>query len=141
MRWTGPDGYWVSDDRSLVDVARVHRWLSSESYWAEGRSFDLVARSVRESLTLGLVRTRRRTGRRVSLGHRLRHLRLAVRRLRRSRRPGSGLGTFLVETAMAHPEVGISGCRSSGPATPTSSTGDSASQPLASPERWMERRR
>jgi hypothetical protein len=43
MRWTGPAGYWASDDRSLVDVDRVHRWLSEESYWAQGRSRELVA--------------------------------------------------------------------------------------------------
>jgi hypothetical protein len=43
MKWAGPDGYWVSDDRALIDLSRVHRWLSAESYWAEGRSYDVVA--------------------------------------------------------------------------------------------------
>ena len=27
-----------SADRSRIDVERVHRWLSTESYWAQGRS-------------------------------------------------------------------------------------------------------
>jgi GNAT superfamily N-acetyltransferase len=57
MKWEGPDGYWVSDDRSLVDVARVHLWLSTLSYWAEGRAFEVVARSIDESLPLGLYRS------------------------------------------------------------------------------------
>ena len=36
MRVDGPDGYWVSDDRALLDVARIHGWMSNESYWAQG---------------------------------------------------------------------------------------------------------
>jgi len=54
MRWTDASGHWVSDDRSLVDVVIVHRWLSTLSYWAEGRPYDVVARSIAESLPLGL---------------------------------------------------------------------------------------
>jgi hypothetical protein len=34
VRLAGPDGYWVSDDRALIDVQRVHAWMSRESYWA-----------------------------------------------------------------------------------------------------------
>jgi hypothetical protein len=29
--WNGPDGYWVSDDADLLDVALVHEWLSTLS--------------------------------------------------------------------------------------------------------------
>ena len=54
MRWTGPKGYWASDDRELVNVEWVHAWLSREAYWAQGRSFDLVAKSIEHSLVIGL---------------------------------------------------------------------------------------
>ncbi len=54
MRWPGPDGYWASDERALIDLARVHAWISRESYWAEGRPRDAMARAVENSLVLGL---------------------------------------------------------------------------------------
>ncbi|MGO8875176.1 MAG: GNAT family N-acetyltransferase [Acidimicrobiales bacterium] len=54
MRWDGPDGYFVSDDPSLIETERVHGWLADESYWATGRSIELVRRSIERSLTLGL---------------------------------------------------------------------------------------
>lgn len=47
------DGYLVSDDRERLDVRRVHRWLSEQSYWAAGRPYDLVARSLEHSIVLG----------------------------------------------------------------------------------------
>jgi GNAT superfamily N-acetyltransferase len=44
------DGYVLTADPKRVDFARVHRWLAEESYWAAGRSYDLVARSIDGSL-------------------------------------------------------------------------------------------
>ncbi|GAA0461632.1 N-acetyltransferase [Actinoplanes capillaceus] len=43
-------GYVLTADPKRVDFTRVHRWLSEESYWAVGRSYDLVARSIDGSL-------------------------------------------------------------------------------------------
>jgi predicted GNAT family acetyltransferase len=43
------DGYEISTDPARVDVGKVHRWLSEESYWAAGRSYDVVARSIETS--------------------------------------------------------------------------------------------
>ena len=54
MRWEGPDGYWASDDASLTDIKRVHKWLSLESYWAAGRPYDVMVRAVENSLVVGL---------------------------------------------------------------------------------------
>jgi hypothetical protein len=39
MEWMHPEGYWASDERTQVDVSVVHRWLSTLSYWAQGRSY------------------------------------------------------------------------------------------------------
>ncbi len=38
------DGIVFDDDRSWVDVDAVHRFLSEESYWAQGRDRDTVVR-------------------------------------------------------------------------------------------------
>jgi len=54
VEWKNEGGYRVTDDRSAIDLDVVHRWLSEDAYWALGRSRAVVARSVSESLTLGL---------------------------------------------------------------------------------------
>jgi GNAT superfamily N-acetyltransferase len=38
--------YVLTTDPARVDVDRVHRWLSEESYWAAGRAHANVARSI-----------------------------------------------------------------------------------------------
>jgi GNAT superfamily N-acetyltransferase len=43
----------ISTDPSLVDVALVHRWLSTDAYWALGRPREVVERSVAELLNVG----------------------------------------------------------------------------------------
>jgi GNAT superfamily N-acetyltransferase len=39
-------GLELDDDRGRIDVDAVHGYLSNDSYWAQGRSRDEVARSV-----------------------------------------------------------------------------------------------
>lgn len=48
------DGLEISLDRERVDVDRVHCWLSDESYWAAGRTRDVVERSIAGSLVAGV---------------------------------------------------------------------------------------
>jgi N-acetylglutamate synthase-like GNAT family acetyltransferase len=47
-------GYTISTDPDLLDIGVIHRWLSTESYWAEGRSRETVERSVAASLNFGI---------------------------------------------------------------------------------------
>src|SRR5436309_1160353 len=42
-------GFELDDDRSRVDVDEVHRFLSTEAYWAIGRPRETVERLVLES--------------------------------------------------------------------------------------------
>lgn len=66
------DGYELDDDPGRIDHDAVHRYLSEESYWANGRSRDvqdaLVERSTR---VVGLYHEGRQVGfsRTVSDGH------------------------------------------------------------------------
>jgi GNAT superfamily N-acetyltransferase len=48
------DGLEISLDPARVDVDRVHHWLSDESYWAAGRSRDVVERSLAGSMVAGV---------------------------------------------------------------------------------------
>ena len=43
----------VTCDRARMDVARIHRYLSEESYWANGIPRETVERSIANSLPFG----------------------------------------------------------------------------------------
>jgi len=48
------DDYLITTDRARLDIDFIHRWLSGESYWASGRSREVVQRSIENSLCFGL---------------------------------------------------------------------------------------
>ena len=43
------DGYYISTDKSLLDVEVIYNFLSKESYWLEGTSKALVIASIENS--------------------------------------------------------------------------------------------
>ncbi|MET9907839.1 GNAT family N-acetyltransferase [Streptomyces sp. NPDC006476] len=49
-----PDGYEISTDPDRLDIDRVHRWLSTDAYWAKGRSREKHDRAVASSLNFGV---------------------------------------------------------------------------------------
>jgi GNAT superfamily N-acetyltransferase len=58
-----PDGFELDDDVGRVDVGEVHRFLSTEAYWALGRSRAEQERLVGEaSRVVGLYRAGRQVG-------------------------------------------------------------------------------
>ena len=48
------DAYPISTDKARLDLAFVHGYLSEQSYWAKGRSLDVVRRSIANSLCFGV---------------------------------------------------------------------------------------
>ncbi|WP_109001986.1 GNAT family N-acetyltransferase [Streptomyces rishiriensis] len=52
-----PEGYEISADPDRVDVGRVHRWLSTDAYWATGRTLDKQERAIAGSLNFGVYDT------------------------------------------------------------------------------------
>ena len=48
------DGFVVDTDPSRLDLAVVHEWLSTDTYWAAGRSFDAVSRAADASVNFGV---------------------------------------------------------------------------------------
>jgi len=138
VRVTGPDGYWVSDDPGLINVARVNGWLSQESYWAAGQPYDVTERAIRHSLSVGLY---------APDGTQAGYARLVTDQATfawlcdvfvDTAARGRGLGSFLVAQAIGHPAV--AGIRQVLMAEPGRSIyrrhgyGD-----LMRAERWMER--
>ncbi|WP_461790728.1 GNAT family N-acetyltransferase [Pedobacter sp.] len=56
------NGFIFSDDRNLVDVKAVHQYLSISSYWAKDIPFDLVKRSIENSLCFGIYKEQQQVG-------------------------------------------------------------------------------
>ncbi|WP_189309700.1 GNAT family N-acetyltransferase [Streptomyces brasiliensis] len=52
-----PEGYELSADAERIDVDRVHRWLSTDAYWAIGRSREKHARAMASSVNFGVYDT------------------------------------------------------------------------------------
>jgi GNAT superfamily N-acetyltransferase len=48
------DGFVVDTDRSRLDLATVHHWLSTDAFWALGRSFDAVSQAAQASINFGV---------------------------------------------------------------------------------------
>ena len=140
MRWSGTGDHWVSDDRALVDVARVHLWLSTLSYWAPGRPYDTVARSIDGSLPLGLYGP---DGVQAGFCRWVTDYAtfawLADVFVDPERR-GSGLGKFLVQSATDHPAVRDLPLQLLGTADAHGLYRQYGFVSVPEPQRWMERR-
>lgn len=48
------DEYSVDTDLSRIDLLTVHHWLSSDAFWALGRSLKTVQRAAEASLNFGV---------------------------------------------------------------------------------------
>ncbi|MFI9365089.1 GNAT family N-acetyltransferase [Kitasatospora sp. NPDC053057] len=48
------DGYQLSTDPERIDLGLVHHWLSTDAFWALGRSREVVEQSVRGSVVFGV---------------------------------------------------------------------------------------
>jgi GNAT superfamily N-acetyltransferase len=138
VQWNGPDGYFASDDVSLIDVAWVHEWLANRAYWALGRSYDTVAASIAGSLSIGLYSAETSQvgfARFVTDGATFAWL---CDVFVDSDHEGRGLGSFMVESALEHPS--LAGVRVVLATAPERTLYRRFGfLPLARPERWMER--
>jgi GNAT superfamily N-acetyltransferase len=131
--------YIISTDRSRLDLNVIHDYLSNSSYWAVGRKLETVKRAVENSLPFGLYENDSQIGfARVVTDYATFAWLADVFVLEPYQ--GRGLGTWLVEVILAHPE--LQGFRRW-----TLATKDAHEiyrkfgfSELKRPERWMERR-
>jgi GNAT superfamily N-acetyltransferase len=140
VAWTcaGPGGYWVSDDKTLLDTERVHDWMSRESYWAAGRTREVTERSIEHSLCVGLYAP--------DGGGQVGFARIVTDYATfcwlsdvfvDAAHRGNGAGTFLVQATLGHPHV--VGLRTVLMAAPGRSLYRRLGfGGLIRPERWME---
>ena len=63
MRRPLPGGFELDDERGRIDRAEVHRFISTESYWAPGRPRETMERLIeRADRVVGLYRGDRQIG-------------------------------------------------------------------------------
>jgi hypothetical protein len=98
------DGFEVSDDPARLDLAVVHRFISKESYWAEGIPQALLARAIANSLCFGLYEGARQLGFARMVTDRATYGYLCDVFVERAQR-GSGLGKWLVACVLEHPDL------------------------------------
>jgi GNAT superfamily N-acetyltransferase len=137
---TNPDGYTLSTDPARLDLDRVYTWLSTDAYWAAGRSRERVARGFAGSVTFGVYRP---DGAQVAIARAVTDLAtfawLCDVYVDRAER-GRGLGTWLV--GAARDELAARGVPRFLLAT-NDAHGVYAKlgfAPLTHPDRWMELR-
>jgi GNAT superfamily N-acetyltransferase len=132
------DNFTISTDRSRLDIALIHDFLSNTSYWAKGRSLDAVKRSIENSLNFGVYDGTRQIGfARVATDYATFAWLADVFILEQYR--GRGLAKWLMETILSHPE--LQGFRRWVLATRDAHElyRRFGFRELRRPERWMER--
>ena len=56
------DDYSISTDRSRLNLGLIHHYLSTETYWASGRSREVVQQSIENSLPFGIYKANEQVG-------------------------------------------------------------------------------
>jgi GNAT superfamily N-acetyltransferase len=96
--------YQISTDRERLDLDVIHDYLSSQSYWAKGRSRETIRRSIENSVPFGLYKGEELVGFARVITDYATFAWLADVFVLESAR-GQGLGKWLVEVILSHPEL------------------------------------
>ncbi len=95
--------YVVSTDRSRIDIAAVHAFLSG-SYWSPGIPEDVVRRGIAGAICFGLYHGREQVGFARVITDRATYAYLADVYVLEAHR-GRGLGKWMMEVIMSHPSL------------------------------------
>jgi GNAT superfamily N-acetyltransferase len=135
-----PNGYTISTDKTRLDTGLIHRFLSEDSYWAQDRPYDVVERSIDHSLCFGVYAGTEQVGFARVVTDYVTFAWLCDVFIVEPHR-GQGLGKWLVETVVAHPD--LDGIRLFSLATRDAHglyRRYAGFEPLEVPEKWMVRR-
>ena len=130
--------YSISTDRSRLNIELIHNFLSNTTYWAVGRTRDVVQRSIENSLSFGVYNGDDQVGfARVVTDFATFAWIADVFVLPEHR--GRGLSKWLMEVMLSHPQ--LQGFRRWVLATKDAHPlyERFGFIPLHRPERWMER--
>jgi GNAT superfamily N-acetyltransferase len=103
MEWQ-KDEYSISTDKTKLDVGMIHHFLYTTAYWAVGRPMSVVRKTIENSLCFGLYNGETQVGfTRIVTDYATFGWMCDVFILPSHR--GRGLGKWLVECVVAHPDV------------------------------------
>jgi GNAT superfamily N-acetyltransferase len=129
--------YFISTDRSKLDIPLIHGYLANESYWGKGRTLEQVQTSIDNSLCFGVYNGDEQVGfARVITDYATFAYLADVFILAEHRR--NGLSKKLIENIVAHPR--LQGLRRWMLATHDAHTlyEKFGFRPISKVERWME---
>jgi GNAT superfamily N-acetyltransferase len=98
------DGYVISTDPGRLDLDLIHGFLSEDAYWSPGVARDVVERSLENSICFGLYHGDEQVGFARVVTDRAAIAYVADVFVVRDHR-GRGLGKWLVETVLEHPDL------------------------------------
>lgn len=98
------NGYTISTNKRRLDVDRVHQMLDEESYWARGRSREIVAASIKHSLCFGIYKGDEQVGFARIITDYTTHVYLCDVIITEAHR-GDGLGKWLISCILKHPKL------------------------------------
>ena len=96
--------YRISTDKRTLDIALIHDYLSKQSYWAQGRSLDIVLKSIENSLCFGVYLSKEQVGFARVVTDYATFSWICDLFILESQR-GHNLGKWLVETVVNHAEI------------------------------------
>jgi GNAT superfamily N-acetyltransferase len=130
--------YTISTANNQLDIPVIHDFISTQSYWGQGRTIEVVQRAVNNSLNFGLYKQAQQVGfARVVTDYATFAWIADVFVLKEHR--GRGLSKWLMEVILSHPQ--LQGFRRWVLATKDAHSlyARFGFIPLHRPERWMER--
>jgi GNAT superfamily N-acetyltransferase len=96
--------YFICTDEARLDLDLIHRFLSEEAYWSPGVEREVVERSIANSICFGLYGPAGQVGFARVVTDRAAFAYLADVFVLLEYR-GRGLGKWLVETVLSHPDL------------------------------------
>jgi GNAT superfamily N-acetyltransferase len=98
------NGYEISIDKSKLDIDLIHDYLCHRSYWAQGRSREVVNKSIDNSFCLGVYWTGQQVGFARVVTDFATFAWLCDFFILETHR-GKGLGVRLLKAVVVHPEM------------------------------------
>jgi GNAT superfamily N-acetyltransferase len=62
LRETTIGEYFISSDKSLLDISYIHSYISEKSYWAKGVPREILEKSIEHSFCFGVYHQRQQVG-------------------------------------------------------------------------------
>jgi len=96
--------FYISTNNALLDIKAIHHFLSEESYWAKGISYQLVEKSITNSFCFGVYYKSKTIGLARLITDKTAFAYLCDVYIDKDYR-GQGLAKWLLQTVHNHPDL------------------------------------